>query len=121
MNRDIQLDPVTHDLVLENRVLTLIDDPEQIRQNIKQRLLHFRNEWFLNLRAGTPWIEQILVKGARVGVVGAILKQRIAGTPGVRDIVSFAITAQGERGLSVAFAATTNDNTTVADTVQVVL
>lgn len=121
MNRDIQLDPLTHDLVIDDRRLNLIGDPEHIRQNVKQRLLHFRNEWFLNLREGTPWIEQILIKGARVGTVGAILKQRIAGTPGIRDLVSFSITAEGERGLSVAFAATTNDNTAIADTVQVVI
>ena len=117
--KDLQLDPITHDLVVSNYAIALIDRPQVVRQNVKQRLLHFFREWFLDLEAGTPWIESILIKGARQSQVEAILKARITGTPGIQSLVSFSMRESGERQLAVEFVATIGDNQTITDIVQV--
>jgi len=116
---DLKIDPDNHDLVIADYDASLIDRNEQVRQNIKQRLLHFTQEWFLNLRSGTPWVESILVKGANQTTVSAILKARIRNTPGVAALQSFAIAEEGERGLSIQFSVSTVYNGTVTDQVQV--
>ena len=116
---DLKLDPVTHDLVVNDYAIFLIGSHESVRQNVKQRLLHFLGEWFLDLSAGTPWIESILIKGARQTQVEAILKARIIGTPGIRSLDSFSLAEAGERQLAVEFTATIGDNQTISDIVQV--
>lgn len=116
---DLKLDPTTHDLVVSDYSIFLIDSPESVRQNVKQRLLHFLGEWFLDLSAGTPWLESILIKGARQSQVEAILKARIIGTPGIRSLDYFSLAATGERQLSIEFRATIGDNVAISDIVQV--
>ena len=116
---DLKLDTLSHDLIIENYDLGIVIEGEQVRQNVKQRLLHFTKEWFLDLEAGTPWIESILIKGARVANISSILKARIAETVGIAEILDFNLTDSGERALSVAFRARLNDNSTITDNVQV--
>lgn len=117
--KDLRLDPITHDLVVADYGISLVEGAEFVRQNVKQRLLHFFNEWFLDLEAGTPWIESILIKGARQSQVEAILKARIIGTPGIVSLNRFSMAELGERQLSVEFTATIGDNETIQDIVQV--
>ena len=61
----------------------------------------------LDLGAGTSWFEDILVKGQRQYIVEDILKARIRDTEGITDLTSFELLADGERAISVSFAATT--------------
>lgn len=117
--QDLYLDPETHDLVISGYAISLIDENARVRQQIKQRLLHFTREWFLNLQSGTPWIESILVKDANQTTVSAILKARIRQTPGVEALQSFSIAESGERGLAIQFSVSTVYNGTVSDQVQV--
>ncbi|QDP66988.1 MAG: putative baseplate wedge protein [Prokaryotic dsDNA virus sp.] len=105
--RDLLLNPETHDLVISGRDVSTVNDPAAIVQNIRQRLLHFTQEWFLDLASGTPWWEEILVKGQRQYIVEDILKTRIRETPGVTDLTGFELAQSGERGISVSFIATT--------------
>jgi hypothetical protein len=117
--RDFRLDPDTHDLVIAGFDLAVTDGPESVVQNIKQRLLFFTGEWFLNLAEGTPWIEQILgQKRQRQGVVEDILKARIRGTPGVAELTAFALEAAGERAARVTFDATTSAGARISDNVE---
>jgi len=96
-----------HDLVFDGRDLATVSDPEAIPQNIKQRLLHFTREWFLDLNAGTPWIEEILTKGSRQSAVKDILKARIREAPGVEELTALELFEAGERGIRVEFSART--------------
>jgi hypothetical protein len=92
-----------------------------IVQNIKQRLLMFTNEWFLNLSEGTPWIEQILVKGQVQKPVEDILKARIRETVGVVELTEFSLEQVGERGLSVLFTVVTDGGATFSDNIEVTI
>ena len=54
---DLKLDTTTHDLVIENYDLVLVDGIDLVRQAIKQRLLLVSEEWFLDDTIGVPWYQ----------------------------------------------------------------
>lgn len=60
-----------------------VNSPNGVRQSIETRLGLLVNEWFLDRTAGTPWLQQILVKGAVSKVYDLVLQTRILGTQGV--------------------------------------
>lgn len=117
--RDIRLTE-DHDIDASAFEVFGVDNPAAIVQNVRQRLLHFTQEWFLDTQAGTPWIEDILVKGARQSAVEDILKARIRETPGVLELDAFDLSESGERGIRVEFAARTETGV-AADTIEVQL
>lgn len=116
--RDLYLDPDTWDISISAKDFLTTSDPDAIAQNIRQRLLAWQNEWFLDLDDGTPWRESILGKGQKQSTIEAILKQRISETDGVTGLGSFELSESGERGLSVSFVATTEDGVSVEDIVE---
>lgn len=118
--RDFLLD-AGNDIVIADRDLATVDDPDAIAQNVRQRLAMFTNEWFLNLGEGTPWFEDILIKGQRQFVVEDILKTRIRDTPGITDLTDFELVESGERAISVTFIATTATGATIEDIVELSL
>ena len=119
--RDLRLDPLTHDLVIAGFDLAVTDNAESIAQNVKQRLLMFTDEWFLDLSEGTPWLEQIMVKGQRQGEVEDILKARIRETPGIQELTAFSFEASGERAVTVVFEAVTNPGVRISEQVEISL
>lgn len=118
--RDFLLD-ANNDIVISNRDLATVDDPDAIAQNVRQRLAMFTNEWFLNLGEGTPWFEDILIKGQRQFVVEDILKTRIRDTQGITDLTDFELVESGERAISVTFIATTATGVSIEDIVELSL
>lgn len=71
------------------RGVQFIGGQDEIAQTIKTRLALFLGEYFRNIKEGTPWYEQILGKFVSLDVVEAVLRARIANTPGVIRILSF--------------------------------
>lgn len=66
-----------------------ISGRDEIAQTIKTRLALFLGEYFRNIQEGTPWYEQILGKFVSLDTVEAVLRARIANTPGVIRLTSF--------------------------------
>lgn len=66
--------------------LFFMNSAEGVCQNVQTRLALWRGSWFLDLRAGTPWIQEILGKHDAVDIV---LRDRILTTPGVLEILEF--------------------------------
>lgn len=66
-----------------------ISGREEIAQTIKTRLALFLGEYFRNIKEGTPWYEQILGKFVSLDTVEAVLRARIANSPGVIRLTSF--------------------------------
>lgn len=62
---------------------------EEIQQTVTTRLRLFLGEYFRNIKDGTPWYEQILGKFVSLDIVEAVLRARIANTPGVIRLTSF--------------------------------
>lgn len=77
----------------------LINTPETVGQAVMTRLRLLSGEWFLNLEEGTPYSTQILGKGTGFTYDQAI-RDRILGTEGVLEIVSYSSLLSG-RDLSV--------------------
>ena len=79
----------TGDLIFTNNELTLVEAADEVKQRLNQRLRTFRCEWFLDLDAGVPYYQDILVKNPSTIKVEGSLKQEISNTPGVIDILFF--------------------------------
>jgi hypothetical protein len=80
----------------------LVNSPEAVRQLIQTRLGLLRGEWYLNLQSGTPWLQQILVKGAVSKVYDLAIQTRILQTRGVKSIITYSSAVDSvHRSLSV--------------------
>jgi hypothetical protein len=89
--------PNLGDLYLDNSgqlewVGTDIADSESyslmILQRIRCNLLLVRGEWYLDQRIGTPWREQIWVKGTTTSTIRQVIRDAVIATPGVESISS---------------------------------
>jgi hypothetical protein len=86
------LDPATHDLMLDSSgSLVMATDNEAIGQHVKQRLLFYRGEWFLDTLAGTPWFQNVFVRPHNQMVIESVIKREILDTPGIAELTSFQI------------------------------
>jgi hypothetical protein len=63
----------------------------EIEQTIRTRLRLFFGEYFRDITDGTPWFEQILGKGVNMSAREAVLRSRIANTPGVIRLTAFSL------------------------------
>lgn len=106
--------PDVHDLRLTDGQLALVDGVGAIVQNIRIRLQFFLGEWFLDLREGLPYFQEILVKGPNLGRVRALFRAAILETPGVSlvDLLDLDLDAP-TRVLTVTFRATLDDGTII--------
>lgn len=108
--------PDEWDLNLTDGQFTLTDPGVvAIVQHIKTRLQFFQGEWFLDLREGLPWFQEILVKGPNIPRVRALLRAAILETPGVSlvDQLDLALDTS-TRTLTVTWRATLDDGTAIS-------
>lgn len=75
------------DLVTRGRMFQ--SGREAIAQTVVTRLKLFLGEYFRDVTDGTPWFQQILGKPENLNAVEAILRNRIAHSPGVVRLLSF--------------------------------
>lgn len=74
---DLKLAKLTNDLSIVDGSLETIKGVDEAGQRIRDRLLTFRGEWFLNLAYGVDYIGKIMVKNARTGIVAAHFRSEI--------------------------------------------
>lgn len=107
---DLKLDPVTGDLALENGDLVLLEqdsgDTAEVAQKLRQALLFFKGEWFLDTEAGVPYHQDIFGKQRDLVLVRAILITTILDVPGVIGLNRFDLDYEPDtRSLTVDFEA----------------
>ena len=106
--RDIALD-INGDLAISSGDLQLVSGSDAIVQAVKIRLQFFKGEWFLNLDAGVPYFQEILVKNPNPNVLQTLFRKALLETPGVLAIESLALTFDGRtRQLAVSYRVTTD-------------
>lgn len=88
----------------------------EVEQRLRVRLNFFRGEWFLNLDAGTPYFQAILVKDPKDRVVRAVFNDLITQTPGVAELLSFSYSISRLRQMSVTFKCSLDDGTVFTTT-----
>lgn len=74
-----------HDFELSGGDLIPVDGVQAAGQEIKTRLQLFKGEYFLDLREGVPYFQEILKKGVDPARVREIIRQVIESVPGIVD------------------------------------
>lgn len=98
----LAIDPETHDLFLEAGNLAVVRGSEAIGQHVRQRLMTFEGEWFLDTTAGVPWLAQLMGRKYDPALAEAVVKAEILDTDGVVEITSFSVGFdQGVRRLNI--------------------
>lgn len=109
MAYDLAMDIQSHDLIIENRDLMMIDNAERVAQQIKITLCFWRGEWFLDVEDGTPYIERVLIKNPNLSHIRQILSERIRSVEGVNDLPSLNLNYDAQkRTLDVEYTVNTD-------------
>jgi|SRR6516162_3153437 len=66
----------------------LVNSNGAVAQNVQTRLLLWEGEWYLDVSAGTPWLQQILGAHTRP-LYDAAIQERVLSTPGVNSIEKY--------------------------------
>lgn len=111
--------PVVGDMYLEGGTsvaLTNADDAiEATAQELRSRILLFRGSYFLDLREGVPWFQEILRKGYVPARVREIFRQTLLTHPAIADVPLITLSVdRATRAASLAFEARTTDGKVVS-------
>lgn len=80
--------------------LAIVEDAVAIGEHVRQRIMTFSGEWFLDKDAGVAWLSELLGKSYDGVLAESILKAEILNTDGVSEITSFSVRFDREtRGL----------------------
>lgn len=98
-----------NDLIIRSGQLRTISAGAEVVQHIRTRLQFYLEEWFLDLKAGVPYFQQIFTKPANLANIESIFKSKILNTPGVDILTEFTMNYEGgsTRLLSISFSAET--------------
>lgn len=83
------LETEDRDFALFEGNLVLVRDARAIAQKVENRFRFFLGEWFLDLREGVPYFQDVLIKGPNIGIIRQLFLKVITTTPGMRDVVEF--------------------------------
>lgn len=98
LDKDILLNE-KHDLDIVNFDLQLTNDNQVVAQRVKQALLLFKGEWFLNRDIGIPYFENILGTRNSIDSVRSIFINAIRNVDGVKDLKEFNMDFEDETRL----------------------
>lgn len=90
LNKDLLLNN-EHDLMINDFDLQLTNNQNVIKQRLKQALLTFKGNWFLDANLGVPYYEQILGHKNSLTTARSILINAINNVDGVKELKSFDI------------------------------
>jgi len=108
------LNPDVGDLALNVNALEVVRTvlADEVSQRLHVRLNFFKGEWFANLDSGTPYYQNILVKGPTDLVIRTVFTNVVQGTEGVRVVESLTYQLNKRtRELTLQFKARLEDGT----------
>lgn len=92
----------TNDLYFAENSLVMATGARAVGEHIRQRLMTFTGEWFLDTSVGVPWLSEILGRRYDPALAEAVVKAEILATDGVREIISFSVDfLRATRGLRI--------------------
>lgn len=80
-----------NDIFVENGSFRTTSDGAEVAQHVRTRLQFFEGEWFLDLSAGIPWIQDIFTRPANLVRAETLIKNEITTTPGVLRLIEFEV------------------------------
>lgn len=109
---DFKLDPITHDLAIEDFDFQIVNELDYVIQKLKIRLLFLYGEYFLDTTLGVKYFDLILVKNPDITVIDSVIKATILETEHVLDIIEYQSDYDaGQRTFSVDFTVNTDFGT----------
>ena len=106
---DLKVDSDNDVIIGTDGDLVMVEGQEAIEQHLKARLLTFYTEWFLDQDVGVPYIQQVLAKNPDPVVLDSIFIKEIINTPGITELIDFALDLSTSRELTLEFKAKTID------------
>lgn len=105
------------DLRLVNGQLVFTDTlADEVAQRLLVMLNFFRGEWFLNLDAGTPYLEAVIGKGIPARVIRGVFTRVVTLCKGVAAVDKLEFTTTPERRLELEFVARLEDGSVFRST-----
>lgn len=98
---------------------TTTEFTDAVAQKVFILLRTFQSEWYLNTTTGIPYIQEILGKKVKKGVVDRIIQEKILQEDGVASIEAYTSSLGGDRVYSATMRIKTTQGTTFSDTVNV--
>jgi hypothetical protein len=86
---DLKLETDFHDLDIVNYDLALVNEIDQIRQKLENRLQFFYGEWFLDNTQGVKLYETVFVKNPDLNLIASLFKSTILDTTDVNSILEY--------------------------------
>lgn len=77
-----------HDIAIKDGDFFWVSGAKQVAQQVKITLLTFKEEWFLDIEHGIPYLDNILVKNPNRAEVEAILRTAVKDVPDVTAVPS---------------------------------
>lgn len=88
----LAIDQNTNDLYLDDDGnLAVSKGAQAVAEHVRQRLMTYQAEWFLDNTAGVPWLDQIMGKAYDSALSEALVKAEILNTDAVTEITSFSV------------------------------
>jgi hypothetical protein len=88
----LALNPASNDVFLDNTgSIALVRDAAAVGQHVRQRLKTHEGEWFLDITAGVPWLNEVLGFSYDPALAEAVVKAEILNTDAVTEITSFSV------------------------------
>lgn len=113
---NIGIDKTTGDIELINGELPLVTGTQEYEQFLTQKLRTFLGEWFMDIRLGLPYFQEIFVKRLNVETVNAVYRNEIINTPGILELQEFDLDLEKiSRKLTVSFRALSTEGEVVFD------
>jgi hypothetical protein len=101
------------DMTFGQGLSNYVKDQTAVAQAVRSRLFLLRGEWFLDVDAGIPYLQEIAVKPSNLSLAESYIKQEIIDTDGVQELTSFDMNFDpNTRTLNMAITVTTIYGTT---------
>lgn len=86
-----------------------VKDSAEVVQHLRTRLQFLVGEWFLDISAGLPYFQSIMIKPADLGNIESIIKTEVLSTDGISKLNEFRLDYSGgsERKLKVSMSVST--------------
>jgi len=87
----------------EDGNLAIVRNAQAVGQHVRQRLMTFHGEWFLDTTVGIRWLRDVLGGNYDPVMAESLVKAEVLATDGVIDISGFSVRfSRVTRGLSAA-------------------
>lgn len=79
----------SNEFIIEKGEFVLVSDGAQVVQNVKEKLLSYEDDFFLDRTHGLPYYQSMFTKPVNLNLTESLLKAEILSTEGVQQLLSF--------------------------------